>query len=216
MRYDSGPETVRISGLTSVHECELALDTPVSVLIGSNGSGKSNLVQAFEVLGRIVDQGLQTFIVEQGGLSSLLHKSSRPGLSADENGIDIWGTDEEGSELGYRAVVRPGPGDQGLITEYLRDRPVGKSRPELRGRRPKDRRGDPVGHAALTFPARRDRGHRTGRPGRSRRNRRQPRSEVVKRVAVWSRGRPRSDSSNKYFSRTSIRSPRSADYGCSP
>ncbi|MCD5313494.1 AAA family ATPase [Kineosporia babensis] len=74
------------------------------------------------MLGRIVDQQLQTFVVEQGGLSNLLHRSARPGLSAGEIGIDIWGADEFGAQLGYRAVVRPGPGDQGLITEYLRSR----------------------------------------------------------------------------------------------
>jgi predicted ATPase len=43
-----------VEGFTSIHSASLAL-RDVNVLVGANGAGKSNLIQALDVLGRIVD-----------------------------------------------------------------------------------------------------------------------------------------------------------------
>ncbi len=48
----------------------------LNILIGANGAGKSNFVQIFELLGRIVDQDLGMFVGLGGGASVLLNAHS--------------------------------------------------------------------------------------------------------------------------------------------
>ena len=44
-----------VEGFRSIRRLELDLTTDVTVLIGANGSGKSNLVSALELVSRIWD-----------------------------------------------------------------------------------------------------------------------------------------------------------------
>jgi len=46
---------------------------PVTVLLGANGAGKSNLVSFFRMLGAITAGGLQNYVASQGFADSLLH-----------------------------------------------------------------------------------------------------------------------------------------------
>jgi predicted ATPase len=61
-----------IKGFKSIREQELQF-APLNVFIGANGSGKSNLVEVFNFLRRIVDQQLQTYTGEAGGANAILH-----------------------------------------------------------------------------------------------------------------------------------------------
>jgi predicted ATPase len=51
-------ESITIEGHTSIESARVDLG-PVNVLVGANGSGKSNFIRALELLGRIVDQVFQ-------------------------------------------------------------------------------------------------------------------------------------------------------------
>jgi predicted ATPase len=78
-------KSVTISGFKSFngegHTIELG---DVSVLIGANGAGKSNLVSFFKMIGYMMTAALQQYIGEQGGASSLLNfgPKTTPKLSA--------------------------------------------------------------------------------------------------------------------------------------
>jgi predicted ATPase len=61
-----------IKGFKSIRDQKLEF-APLNVFIGGNGVGKSNLVSAFHLLRRIVDQQLQTYTGEAGGANGILH-----------------------------------------------------------------------------------------------------------------------------------------------
>jgi predicted ATPase len=66
--------SVRISGWKSIREMDPPLELgSINVLIGSNGSGKSNLVSFFTMMNALVEGRLQTFIGQAGGVDSVLH-----------------------------------------------------------------------------------------------------------------------------------------------
>lgn len=63
---------VAVRGYKTFRELDLSLEN-INVLIGANGSGKSNLLQLFTMMNRIAHQGLQLYVAQSGGADSLLH-----------------------------------------------------------------------------------------------------------------------------------------------
>jgi predicted ATPase len=63
---------LHIKGFKSIRDQKLEF-APLNVFIGGNGVGKSNLIGAFHLLRRIVDQQLQTYTGEAGGANAILH-----------------------------------------------------------------------------------------------------------------------------------------------
>jgi len=57
---------IRIAGFRSIENAEFPLDR-INLLIGSNGSGKSNILGIFELLHAITIGKLQTYVAETGG-----------------------------------------------------------------------------------------------------------------------------------------------------
>ena len=57
-------EFIKISGYKSIKDIELILK-PVNILIGANGSGKSNLISFFKLVHAIFNKNLQHFIIEE-------------------------------------------------------------------------------------------------------------------------------------------------------
>jgi predicted ATPase len=78
-------ETIRVEGYLSIRAASVDLRR-LNLLIGANGSGKSNFVSAFELLGRIVDSDLGLYVGRRGGASSLLHRGPEP---ADRVVLDV-------------------------------------------------------------------------------------------------------------------------------
>jgi predicted ATPase len=64
--------SVVVEGFTSIQSATLSLND-VNVLVGANGAGKSNLIRALSVLGRIVDRELGLFVGLSGGANALLN-----------------------------------------------------------------------------------------------------------------------------------------------
>lgn len=64
------------SGFRSIRELNLALGD-LTVLIGANGSGKSNFVALFNLLGFMMTDSLQLYIGRKGGGSSILHYGAK-------------------------------------------------------------------------------------------------------------------------------------------
>jgi len=78
-------KSITISGFKSFDiEAHTMGFEDISVLIGANGSGKSNLVSLFKMIGFMMTTALQQYIGEQGGASSLLNFGPKktPVLSA--------------------------------------------------------------------------------------------------------------------------------------
>jgi predicted ATPase len=88
---------LQVSGFRSFR----SIDTPLralTVLIGANGSGKSNFVGLFNMLSFMLSGSLQTYIARKGGGSSVLHYGPKitPVLNADltfegEAGVSTYG-----------------------------------------------------------------------------------------------------------------------------
>ena len=57
-------EYIKIEGYKSIKKMEIEL-TPINVLIGSNGSGKSNFLSFFKLLHAIFNKQLQIFVLEE-------------------------------------------------------------------------------------------------------------------------------------------------------
>ena len=67
---------LHVAGYKSLRDVELDF-RPINVLIGANGSGKSNLVSLFKMLQRAAWGELQLFVGSSGGANVLLHYGSR-------------------------------------------------------------------------------------------------------------------------------------------
>ncbi len=67
-------DSVKISGFRSLAEIDLDMNKSNNILIGSNGSGKSNLLRFFEMLGWMIRANkLTEFIERHGGADDQLH-----------------------------------------------------------------------------------------------------------------------------------------------
>ena len=91
-------KSVKISGFKSFNDEEHTIEFGnIAILIGANGSGKSNLVSFFKMMNFMMTSALQQYIGEQGGASSLLNFGPQvtPRLSAtfefeNENAYDAY------------------------------------------------------------------------------------------------------------------------------
>ena len=63
---------LHIRGFTSLANVELELGS-LNLLIGANGSGKSNILKVFRLIEALRTGSLQKFVEDSGGASSLLH-----------------------------------------------------------------------------------------------------------------------------------------------
>lgn len=73
-----------VHGFKSIERLENFRVDNLNVLIGANGSGKSNFVQFFRLLRALADESLQSFVNEQGGGDGMLFLGAKrtPRISA--------------------------------------------------------------------------------------------------------------------------------------
>src|SRR5258706_12058135 len=67
---------IEIAGYKSIKQVKVVLQ-PINILIGSNGSGKSNFISFFEFLNKLYERKLTEYIALQGGEEKILHKGSK-------------------------------------------------------------------------------------------------------------------------------------------
>src|SRR4051794_12087776 len=80
-------EKISLSGYKSIRELkDFPLSAGLNVLIGANGSGKTNFIRFFELLGHIMDpnKGLQNYVASRGRADAFLFRGMKvtPELSA--------------------------------------------------------------------------------------------------------------------------------------
>lgn len=67
---------IEISGYKSIKYVELTL-TPINILIGANGSGKSNFISFFDFLNRLYNQKLTEYVALKGGMDKFLFQGRK-------------------------------------------------------------------------------------------------------------------------------------------
>lgn len=65
-----------IEGYKSIKSANLQIK-PINILIGANGSGKSNFISFFELVNRAYEQKFQEYVGLRGGPDKLLHKGAK-------------------------------------------------------------------------------------------------------------------------------------------
>lgn len=77
-------ERVRATGFRSIREVDIKI-RDLNVLIGANGSGKSNFIKLFRLLNELVEERLQVTVATSGGANALLHfgRKTTPKLELD-------------------------------------------------------------------------------------------------------------------------------------
>lgn len=63
---------IEVKGFKSIKEMTLELK-PLNIMIGINGSGKSNFISLFKMINKMSENNLQSFIGKSGGVDFLLH-----------------------------------------------------------------------------------------------------------------------------------------------
>lgn len=101
-------DSLEVEGYKSIRSAKVELGA-INVLIGANGSGKSNLIGLFGLLADLADLRLQLHIARQGGADALLHFGAKktPGV----------GFSLRFGLHGYEASLVPVAGDT-LVFEY--------------------------------------------------------------------------------------------------
>ena len=70
-------DNITIRGFKSIKAIEQLKLNPINVLIGANGSGKSNFLEVFSLVRDVVDGRLHHFVARAGGAERVLHFGSR-------------------------------------------------------------------------------------------------------------------------------------------
>ncbi|MCB8965230.1 MAG: AAA family ATPase [Bacteroidales bacterium] len=67
---------IEIAGYKSIYSERIDLK-PINILIGANGSGKSNFISFFDFLNRLYNRNLNDYIALTGGENKILHKGQK-------------------------------------------------------------------------------------------------------------------------------------------
>src|SRR5437773_1848960 len=79
----SALDYITVRGFKSIASLEKLPLKSVNILIGSNGSGKSNFIGVFSFLHAIREGHLQDYVVKAGGADKVLHFGSRTTTKAE-------------------------------------------------------------------------------------------------------------------------------------
>lgn len=79
-------DKIEIKGYKSFKDLTLEL-RPINILIGSNGSGKSNFLSFFEFLNRMYEQKLTEYVALNGGIDKYFFQGSK---TTDTIYADVW------------------------------------------------------------------------------------------------------------------------------
>jgi len=115
-------ERVAIKGYKSIRELDIVL-RPLNVLIGANGVGKSNFVNAFKFLNELTSENLQIHVAKAGGVDTFLYFGQQV---TDELSFHIeFVQNERGLTNAYSATLSPTSDDVFVFTNevaYFHDR----------------------------------------------------------------------------------------------
>jgi predicted ATPase len=104
-----GLDRISIKGYKSIRELKDMELRSLNVLIGANGSGKTNFISLFTLLRQIVEENLQLYVAQAGGADSLLYFGQK---TTDELAIHLtFGAN------GYGCTLIPARGDSLIFAD---------------------------------------------------------------------------------------------------
>ena len=103
---------IEIKGYKSIKSAKLEL-RPINILIGANGSGKSNFISFFEFLNRVYDKKLATYVGLNGGTEKMLHKGSK---NTERISVDV---EFDEGQNGYMFEIQQGTDAFIFVREHL-------------------------------------------------------------------------------------------------
>ncbi|GAB1448673.1 AAA family ATPase [Bacteroidota bacterium] len=103
---------IEINGYKSIKSARINL-APINILIGANGSGKSNFISFFDFLNRLYNKGLNEFIALKGGDNKFLHKGKK---NTDTISFKI---EFDNGQNGYSAILKSGTDGFVFLSENL-------------------------------------------------------------------------------------------------
>lgn len=101
-------DRIQVKGFKSIRELDLEL-SELNVLIGANGSGKTNFISLFSLLRQIVEENLQLHVGQSGGADSFLYFGRQV---TDEIYIKL-----TFGRNGYDCTLAPASGDRFVFSE---------------------------------------------------------------------------------------------------
>jgi len=108
-----GLEKLQVRGYKSIKDAEIRFGR-VNVLIGANGSGKSNLIDLFRFMRRLADGDLQAAVGQAGGADCLLHYGRK---TTDRLSVTLWFRKDDSLLNGYACDLLPTNDDSFVFTE---------------------------------------------------------------------------------------------------
>jgi len=96
-------ERIVLKGYKSIGEADIRLRR-INVLIGANGSGKSNFVSLFHFMRRLARGELQIHVAQVGGADSILHYGRK---RTERLSVELWFARDEGLANGYECSLVP-------------------------------------------------------------------------------------------------------------
>lgn len=109
-------DQLRIEGFTSILDAFVQFGG-LNVLVGANGAGKSNLVRALELLGRVVDEDLRDYVARNGRATGLVNVKARP----RQIHLSLGGRYDEVRRV-YDVVLTPGQDGELFLDEWVSNR----------------------------------------------------------------------------------------------
>jgi predicted ATPase len=103
---------IEISGYKSIKNVRIDL-TPINILIGANGSGKSNFISFFDFLNRLYNKKLNEYIALKGGDNKILHKGKKT------TDIISFKMEFDNGKNGYSAKIQSGTDGFVFLRENL-------------------------------------------------------------------------------------------------
>lgn len=103
---------IEINGYKSIKCARIDL-FPINILIGANGSGKSNFISFFDFLNRLYNRKLNEYIALQGGDNKFLHKGKK------NTDIISFQMEFDKGQNGYSAKLKSGTDNFVFIEENL-------------------------------------------------------------------------------------------------
>jgi predicted ATPase len=106
-------ERIVVKGYKSIEEADIPL-RPINVLIGANGSGKSNFVSLFRFMNSLVRQRMQTYVAQAGGADQILHYGRK---TTERLHIKLWFSQDQALANGYECTLIPTAEDLLVLEE---------------------------------------------------------------------------------------------------
>jgi predicted ATPase len=103
---------LEIAGYKSIKSAKIDF-APINILIGANGSGKSNFISFFDFLSRLYNRKLNDYIALSGGDNKILHKGKK--ITGDIS----FRTEFDNGQNGYSARLKSGSDGFVFIDERL-------------------------------------------------------------------------------------------------